>query len=139
MEQLIPGALSEWRVIRPMRVRDPPMRWGDIIGKRAIISPRSSIALYRITAKLGEGGTGEVWRATDIKLNRDVAIKILPNHFAQDSVRMGRFHNEARVLASLNSSEHRCHLRSGGVRSGIGVGARSDAGRAHRTRVDSAR
>jgi serine/threonine-protein kinase len=45
---------------------------------------------------------GAVYRATDTKLNRDVAIKVLPDRFAQDSVRMARFHNEARVLASLN-------------------------------------
>ena len=66
------------------------------------MSPQSSIAHYRITAKLGEGGMGEVWRATDTKLNRDVAIKVLPKAFAQDASRMARFQNEARVLASLN-------------------------------------
>jgi serine/threonine-protein kinase len=62
----------------------------------------STIAHYRITAKLGEGGMGEVWRATDTKLNRDVAIKILPEAFAQDADRMARFEREAQVLASLN-------------------------------------
>src|SRR5580765_149458 len=66
------------------------------------MSPQSVIAHYRITAKLGEGGMGEVWRATDTKLNRDVAIKVLPKAFAQDASRMARFQNEARVLASLN-------------------------------------
>ena len=66
------------------------------------MSPQSSIAHYRITAKLGEGGMGEVWRATDTKLNRDVAIKILPEAFAQDADRMARFEREAQVLASLN-------------------------------------
>jgi serine/threonine-protein kinase len=62
----------------------------------------SSIAHYRIVSKLGEGGMGEVWRATDTKLNRDVAIKILPDTFAQDSGRMARFAREAQVLAALN-------------------------------------
>jgi serine/threonine-protein kinase len=66
------------------------------------MSPQFSIAHYRITAKLGEGGMGEVWRATDTKLNRDVAIKILPEAFAQDADRMARFEREAQVLASLN-------------------------------------
>src|SRR5690349_9174983 len=66
------------------------------------MSPLSSIAHYRITAKLGEGGMGEVWRATDTKLNRDVAVKILPDVFAQDADRMARFTREAQVLASLN-------------------------------------
>jgi serine/threonine protein kinase len=66
------------------------------------MAPQQSIAHYKIVAKIGEGGMGEVWRATDTKLNRDVAIKVLPAHFAQDSGRMARFKNEARVLASLN-------------------------------------
>src|SRR5579864_2947681 len=66
------------------------------------MSPQQTIAHYRITAKLGEGGMGEVWRATDTKLNRDVAIKILPDAFANDGDRMARFQREAQVLASLN-------------------------------------
>jgi serine/threonine-protein kinase len=66
------------------------------------MSPQSSIAHYRITAKLGEGGMGEVWRASDTKLNREVAVKILPETFAADSDRMARFEREAQVLASLN-------------------------------------
>ena len=53
-------------------------------------------------SKLGEGGMGAVYRATDTKLNRDVAIKVLPPAFAQDSDRMARFEREAQVLASLN-------------------------------------
>ena len=66
------------------------------------MNPLSAIAHYRITAKLGEGGMGEVWRATDTKLGRDVAIKILPEEFAQDPDRMARFDREAKVLAALN-------------------------------------
>src|SRR5438270_8874787 len=62
----------------------------------------TSIAHYRITAKLGEGGMGEVWRATDTKLGREVAIKVLPDRFAADADRMARFRREAQVLASLN-------------------------------------
>ncbi len=61
-----------------------------------------SIAHYRITAKLGEGGMGEVYRATDTKLGRDVAIKVLPAAFANDAERMARFQREAQVLAALN-------------------------------------
>src|SRR5947207_15561877 len=57
---------------------------------------------YEIRAKIGEGGMGEVYRARDEKLNRDVAIKILPEAFAQDSDRLARFTREAQVLASLN-------------------------------------
>src|SRR3974377_1313000 len=66
------------------------------------MSPQQTIAHSRITAKLGEGGMGEVWRATDTKLNRDVAIKILPEAFAADSDRLARFTREAQLLASLN-------------------------------------
>jgi serine/threonine-protein kinase len=61
-----------------------------------------TIAHYHITAKLGEGGMGEVYRAADTKLGREVALKILPAHFALDSNRMARFTREAQVLASLN-------------------------------------
>src|SRR5437588_11069045 len=60
------------------------------------------IAHFRITAKLGEGGMGEVYRATDTKLGREVAIKILPEAFAHDAERMARFEREAQVLAALN-------------------------------------
>ena len=66
------------------------------------MSPQQSIAHYRIISKLGEGGMGEVWRATDTKLNREVAIKVLPPAFADDYARMQRFEREAQVLASLN-------------------------------------
>jgi Tol biopolymer transport system component len=66
------------------------------------MSPQQIIAHYRITAKLGEGGMGEVWRATDTKLGRDVALKILPASFAQDPQRLARFEREAMVLAALN-------------------------------------
>src|SRR5579863_6351161 len=61
-----------------------------------------TIAHYRITAKLGEGGMGEVYRAVDTKLDREVALKILPAAFATDADRMARFEREAKVLASLN-------------------------------------
>ena len=63
--------------------------------------PRT-IAHYRILAKLGEGGMGVVYRATDTKLGRNVAIKSLPAAFAHDPDRMARFQREAEVLASLN-------------------------------------
>ena len=62
----------------------------------------TSIAHYKVTAKLGAGGMGEVYRATDTKLGRDVALKVLPEAFAADPQRMQRFQREAQVLASLN-------------------------------------
>src|SRR4026208_542296 len=66
------------------------------------MSPQSVIAHYRVIAKIGEGGMGAVYRATDTKLNRDVAIKVLPDTFAADPDRLARFTREAQVLASLN-------------------------------------
>ena len=66
-----------------------------------MISP-SNIAHYKITTKLGEGGMGAVYRATDTKLGRDVAIKVLPESFTRDADRLARFTREAQVLASLN-------------------------------------
>jgi serine/threonine protein kinase len=66
------------------------------------MSPEQSIAHYRIVSKLGEGGMGAVYRATDTKLGREVAIKVLPEGFASDAARMARFEREAQVLASLN-------------------------------------
>ena len=66
------------------------------------MTPREAIAHYRIVSKLGEGGMGAVYRATDTKLNRDVAIKVLPDSFAADPDRLARFTREAQVLASLN-------------------------------------
>ena len=57
---------------------------------------------FQITGRLGAGGMGEVYRAHDRKLDRDVAIKILPSEFARDPTRLGRFRREARTLASLN-------------------------------------
>jgi len=66
------------------------------------MSPQPSIAHFRIVSKLGEGGMGVVYRATDTKLNRDVAIKVLPDSFAADPDRLTRFTREAQVLASLN-------------------------------------
>ncbi|MEJ2085523.1 MAG: protein kinase, partial [Acidobacteriota bacterium] len=61
-----------------------------------------SVSHFKITGKLGEGGMGEVWRADDTKLGRQVALKVLPPAFAADLERMGRFEREAQVLASLN-------------------------------------
>jgi len=61
-----------------------------------------TLAHYRITAAIGAGGMGEVYRATDTKLGRDVAIKVLPSELAEEPERLARFEREAKLLASLN-------------------------------------
>ena len=60
------------------------------------------IGRYNVAALIGEGGMGQVWQATDTQLNRQVALKILPDAFADDPDRLARFQREAQVLASLN-------------------------------------
>jgi Tol biopolymer transport system component len=66
------------------------------------IAPGSRIGPYEVTAHLGEGGMGVVFRGRDSRLQRDVALKLLPEHFANDIDRLPRFEREAQVLASLN-------------------------------------
>ncbi|MGH7894237.1 MAG: protein kinase domain-containing protein, partial [Candidatus Binatia bacterium] len=66
------------------------------------LAPGTRLGPYEITARLGAGGMGEVFRARDTKLNREVAIKVLPAELAQDRERVARFRREAQVLASLN-------------------------------------
>ena len=62
----------------------------------------SKLAHYEITGHLGSGGMGDVYQATDSKLGRSVAIKLLPEAFARDAERVARLEREARLLASLN-------------------------------------
>jgi Tol biopolymer transport system component len=80
-----------------------------MIGKR--------LAQYEVVEKLGEGGMGEVWKARDTALEREVAIKILPDAFAQDAERLARFEREAKLLASLNhqgiAAVHGLHSEQG--------------------------
>ena len=66
------------------------------------LQPGASIGPYRVLASLGAGGMGEVYRARDLALDRDVAIKVLPASFAGDADRLMRFEREAKTLASLN-------------------------------------
>ena len=66
------------------------------------LAPGTRLGHYDVTALLGEGGMGEVWQARDTKLDRDVALKVLPDAFTSDPDRLARFEREAKVLASLN-------------------------------------
>jgi eukaryotic-like serine/threonine-protein kinase len=61
-----------------------------------------TLAHYRINAAIGAGGMGEVYRATDTKLRREIALKILPTGMARDPERLARFQREARTVAALN-------------------------------------
>src|SRR5512147_1570412 len=84
---------SEWLRFVPLwYCNRPPMS----------LAPGTRLGPYQITAPLGAGGMGEVYRATDTKLGRDVAIKVLPAELAQDAERLARFEHEAKLLASLN-------------------------------------
>jgi len=67
-----------------------------------MLSPGTKLGPYEVVGALGAGGMGEVYRARDVKLNRDVALKVLPETLAKDAERMARFQREAQVLASLN-------------------------------------
>ena len=79
--------MQPYRIIGPLPLS---LSSGDRLGPYEILSP------------LGAGGMGEVWRARDTKLNRDVALKVLPDSFANDADRLARFTREAQTLAALN-------------------------------------
>ena len=97
---------------------------------------------YEILSALGAGGMGEVYRARDTKLNREVALKVLPDAFTRDPDRLARFKREAQVLASLN------HPHIGAIygfedsgetaRARPRTGRGRHAGRSDRARPDSA-
>ena len=62
------------------------------------LQPGTTLGPYTVTAKIGEGGMGEVYRARDTKLDRDVALKVLPQAFTDDPDRLARFEREAKAL-----------------------------------------
>ena len=66
------------------------------------LSEGTAIGSYEVVGLLGQGGMGKVYRARDTKLDRDVALKVLPEAFTSDPDRLARFEREAKVLASLN-------------------------------------
>src|SRR5688572_28689682 len=92
------------------------------------MTPGTRIGSYEVTGALGAGGMGEVYRARDARLQRDVAIKVLPSGFAHDVERLARFEREARALALLNHQNiahvygARRHRGLQGARHGTGGG-----------------
>ncbi len=76
--------------------------FAHIITPPLALTPGTRLGVYEVTAQIGEGGMGQVYRVRDTKLDRDVAIKILPEAFAHDGERLARFTREAKTLASLN-------------------------------------
>ena len=81
------------------------------------LQPGTTLGPYEVTAKIGEGGMGEVYRARDTKLDRDVALKVLPQAFTDDPDRLARFEREAKVLASLNHPNRAsCRSKNSGVK-----------------------
>ena len=86
----------------------------------------SRLAHYDVTALIGEGGMGQVYQATDTNLDRQVAIKVLPDAFSSDPDRLARFEREAKVLASLNHPNIGAIYgvwRNAGLGAGVGGGA----------------
>jgi pimeloyl-ACP methyl ester carboxylesterase len=94
VERLLANEEGAASFLEAPAVGGPPA--GSLIGRR--------LGPYRIVALLGSGGMGEVYRAHDSNLDRDVAIKTLPPEFARNPARLARFHREARTLASINHS-----------------------------------
>src|SRR5215467_9738654 len=78
------------------------LRCSIIASEIMALTVGTQLGSHEITALLGKGGMGEVYRARDLKLKREVAIKVLPEEFAQDGDRVSRFQREAELLASLN-------------------------------------
>ncbi len=66
------------------------------------LEPGRMLSHYRLLAKIGEGGMGVVWRALDTSLDREVALKLLPDELSQDPERLSRLESEARIVAALN-------------------------------------
>ena len=90
---------------------------------------------YQVVGAIGAGGMGEVYKATDTRLNRTVAIKVLPPHFADDPEMKQRFDREAQTIAGLNHP-HICTLHDIGDRTACGFSSWSTS-RARRWPIDS--
>jgi len=90
------------RLAQNLCIRVERAAWAIITRKRMAFSPGTKLGPYEIQSPLGAGGMGEVYRARDTRLGRDVAIKVLPEALAKDADRLRRFEQEARTVAALN-------------------------------------
>jgi hypothetical protein len=82
---------------------------------RVTLTPGTKLGEYEVKSLLGSGGMGEVYRARDARLGRDVAIKVLPASLTADSERLRRFEQEARACGGTESSQHSCCVPDGHV------------------------
>ena len=107
------------------------------------LQPGVRLGPYEVVSAIGAGGMGEVYRARDRKLHRDVAVKVLPNGFAQDAQRLARFEREARTLAALNhpniAAIYGVEEAGGRERPRDGVGRGADTCRSPCARCDPCR
>ena len=137
-----PAAAARQGGVRLQLLRRTAARGAEEVTGMALATG-SLIGPYEILEPLGAGGMGEVYRARDAKLNRDVAIKVLPELFSADPDRLARFRREAQVLASLNHQNigHIYGLEDAARRPRAGAGTRRgpDARRPHRAGPDPAR
>ena len=110
-------------------------------GNPLALTPGTRLGPYEVVSALGAGGMGEVYRARDTKLDRDVAIKILPEAFAHDADRLARFQREAKTLASLNhpniAAIHGLEESGGVIALVMELVEGDDSLTAHRARCDS--
>ena len=112
-----PGAPDPGSVNRPPCIRSNPVRAGRppciIHGTRLALPSGTRLGVYEVTAQIGAGGMGEVYKARDTRLDRTVAVKVLPADLAADPDRRARFEREARAIAAL-SHPHICTIHDVG-------------------------
>jgi serine/threonine-protein kinase len=100
------------------------------------LGPGTRLGPYEIASQIGKGGMGEVYRAVDTNLARQVAIKVLPDSMAADAERLARFDREAKTLAALNhpniAAIYGLERSDGQNGAGHGVGGGADSGGSHR-------
>ena len=110
-----------------LQMLDAPAPLSNVVAGALMLAPGTRLGPYEIVARIGGGGMGEVYKARDTRLSRDVAIKILPLHVADDSDRRARFEREAHTISRLNHP-HICTLYDVGEQDGVTYLVTSKAG-----------